>query len=96
MARALPYRIPALVLSLAAAAGCLTVVSGASADSGPAAKAKPASAGATATVGLRKTSLGTVLVDSRGRTLYLFEKDRNRTSACPCSARSRGRAASSR
>jgi predicted lipoprotein with Yx(FWY)xxD motif len=28
------------------------------------------------------TSLGTILVDSRGRTLYLFEKDRNGKSAC--------------
>jgi predicted lipoprotein with Yx(FWY)xxD motif len=28
------------------------------------------------------TSLGRILVDSRGRTLYLFEKDRNDKSAC--------------
>jgi predicted lipoprotein with Yx(FWY)xxD motif len=28
------------------------------------------------------TSLGRILVDSRGRTLYLFEKDRNGKSAC--------------
>jgi predicted lipoprotein with Yx(FWY)xxD motif len=28
------------------------------------------------------TSLGQILVDSRGRTLYLFEKDRNGKSAC--------------
>jgi predicted lipoprotein with Yx(FWY)xxD motif len=28
------------------------------------------------------TSLGTILVDTRGRTLYLFEKDRNGKSAC--------------
>jgi len=33
-------------------------------------------------VNLRKTALGTVLVDSRGHTLYLFEKDRNGVSAC--------------
>jgi predicted lipoprotein with Yx(FWY)xxD motif len=33
-------------------------------------------------VALRKTALGTVLVDARGRTLYLFEKDRNGVSAC--------------
>ena len=33
-------------------------------------------------VALRKTSLGSVLVDARGRTLYLFEKDRNGVSAC--------------
>jgi predicted lipoprotein with Yx(FWY)xxD motif len=29
-----------------------------------------------------KTSLGTVLVDSRGRTLYLFKADQGTTSAC--------------
>lgn len=33
-------------------------------------------------VSTAKTSLGTILVDSRGRTLYLFEKDRNGKSAC--------------
>src|SRR5258708_5436492 len=33
-------------------------------------------------VALKKTSLGPILVDSRGRTLYLFEKDRNSVSAC--------------
>lgn len=35
-----------------------------------------------ALVALRKTALGTILVDARGRTLYLFEKDRNGTSMC--------------
>ncbi|HEX6702497.1 MAG TPA: hypothetical protein VF101_17350 [Gaiellaceae bacterium] len=35
-----------------------------------------------ALVGLRKTTLGPVLVDARGRTLYLFEKDRTGKSAC--------------
>jgi predicted lipoprotein with Yx(FWY)xxD motif len=33
-------------------------------------------------VALRKTTIGTILVDSRGRTLYLFEKDRNGVSMC--------------
>jgi predicted lipoprotein with Yx(FWY)xxD motif len=35
-----------------------------------------------AKVMLRSTSLGKVLVDARGRTLYLFEADRNAKSAC--------------
>jgi predicted lipoprotein with Yx(FWY)xxD motif len=35
-----------------------------------------------ALVALRKTTLGSVLVDARGRTLYLFEKDRSGKSAC--------------
>jgi predicted lipoprotein with Yx(FWY)xxD motif len=38
-----------------------------------------------ALVTLRKTALGTILVDARGRTLYLFEKDRNSVSACDAS-----------
>ena len=37
---------------------------------------------AGAFVGLKKTALGTILVDARGRTLYLFEKDRNGVSMC--------------
>jgi predicted lipoprotein with Yx(FWY)xxD motif len=37
---------------------------------------------ATATVSLRKTNLGLILANSRGRTLYLFLKDRNGKSAC--------------
>jgi predicted lipoprotein with Yx(FWY)xxD motif len=43
------------------------------------AQAKPATGPA---VSLAKTGIGTVLVDQRGRTLYLFEKDRNGMSAC--------------
>jgi predicted lipoprotein with Yx(FWY)xxD motif len=35
-----------------------------------------------ATVSLGKTKLGRVLVNSQGRTLYLFEKDKNGKSAC--------------
>jgi predicted lipoprotein with Yx(FWY)xxD motif len=36
----------------------------------------------SATVSLRKTKLGPILVNSRGHTLYLFAKDRNGRSAC--------------
>jgi predicted lipoprotein with Yx(FWY)xxD motif len=35
-----------------------------------------------ATVSLRKTNLGLILVNARGHTLYLFAKDRNARSAC--------------
>jgi predicted lipoprotein with Yx(FWY)xxD motif len=35
-----------------------------------------------ALIALKKTSLGSVLVDARGRTLYLFDKDHNGRSAC--------------
>jgi predicted lipoprotein with Yx(FWY)xxD motif len=36
----------------------------------------------SATISLRTTDLGRILVNSRGRTLYLFAKDRNGKSAC--------------
>jgi predicted lipoprotein with Yx(FWY)xxD motif len=46
--------------------------------------AKPAlnSSDATASVALRKTDLGRILVDGKGQTLYLFEKDKGTSSAC--------------
>ena len=46
-----------------------------------AALASSGSSGAT-TVKSRSTTLGTILVDAKGRTLYLFEKDRGGKSAC--------------
>lgn len=41
-----------------------------------------APSGASATVDVRSAGLGSYLVDSQGRTLYLFEKDKNGKSAC--------------
>ncbi len=38
--------------------------------------------GSNPTVKLRSTSLGKIVVDAKGHTLYLFEKDRNGKSAC--------------
>jgi predicted lipoprotein with Yx(FWY)xxD motif len=38
--------------------------------------------GTSATVSLRKTKLGLILVKSGGHTIYLFAKDRNGKSAC--------------
>jgi predicted lipoprotein with Yx(FWY)xxD motif len=38
--------------------------------------------GTKATVSLRKTKLGPILVNSRGHTLYLFARDRKGKSAC--------------
>jgi predicted lipoprotein with Yx(FWY)xxD motif len=38
--------------------------------------------GTNATVSLRQTKLGLILVNSRGHTLYLFARDRNGKSAC--------------
>jgi predicted lipoprotein with Yx(FWY)xxD motif len=48
-----------------------------------------AAGGGTATIGLADAgSLGKILVDSSGRTLYLFQKDSGTTSTCtgPCAA----------
>ena len=48
----------------------------------------PAGSGAAQTATLISAStsnLGTILVDSRGHTLYLFEKDKNGKSACSAS-----------
>jgi predicted lipoprotein with Yx(FWY)xxD motif len=38
--------------------------------------------GQPATVGVADSGLGKILVDSQGRTLYLFQKDSGTTSAC--------------
>ena len=46
-----------------------------------AATALPASSGA-ATVTTRTTTLGRILVNANGRTIYLFEKDKNGRSSC--------------
>jgi predicted lipoprotein with Yx(FWY)xxD motif len=40
------------------------------------------SKGSAATIKTRHTSLGTVLVDAKGRTAYLFEKDKKGKSSC--------------
>jgi predicted lipoprotein with Yx(FWY)xxD motif len=49
----------------------------------PRAGAAEQRAGATRyTVGIATTPLGKIVVDSRGRSLYLFEADHKRTSAC--------------
>src|SRR6478736_1849443 len=61
-----------------AAAGCGTgSYSGATGASG----ARPATS-APASVATGRTKLGTVLVDGKGRTLYLFEKDKGTASSC--------------
>jgi predicted lipoprotein with Yx(FWY)xxD motif len=67
------------------AAGCGSSTSGSSYSSAPYGSAVAASAPtriAAASVGVASTPLGRVVVDGKGRTLYLFEKDRNRRSAC--------------
>jgi predicted lipoprotein with Yx(FWY)xxD motif len=64
--------IPLVALAIAACGG-----SGAATARSP-----KTSSGASATVGVANSSLGTILVDSTGRTLYLFKADVGTTSVC--------------
>jgi predicted lipoprotein with Yx(FWY)xxD motif len=64
-----------LAVALAIAASAVTVASAQS--NHPAANASH-----TATVGLRHTKLGSILVSSSGRTLYEFTKDRGNKNSC--------------
>jgi predicted lipoprotein with Yx(FWY)xxD motif len=67
--------MPLVALAVAGCGG------GDSDNAGPSSPPKNAS-GRTATVGVANSDLGTILVDSQGRTLYLFEKDSGTKSAC--------------
>jgi predicted lipoprotein with Yx(FWY)xxD motif len=46
------------------------------------AKAQPETTSPPATVAVAKTSIGSVLVDSKGMTIYLFTVDKGTTSSC--------------
>jgi predicted lipoprotein with Yx(FWY)xxD motif len=67
-----------LFIATAALSGAVLV----SAALGDTSSASSPRASKGALVALGKTGLGNVLVDARGRTLYLFEKDRHGKSAC--------------
>jgi predicted lipoprotein with Yx(FWY)xxD motif len=67
--------IPLLALTVAACGG------GGAATAATASPPKT-STGASATVGVANSSLGSILVDSTGRTLYLFKADVGTRSAC--------------
>ncbi len=62
----------ALVVLVAGAAGAAVTVSAHA----------PVRARTSPSVELRATKLGKIVIDARGRTLYLFEKDRHGRSAC--------------
>jgi predicted lipoprotein with Yx(FWY)xxD motif len=55
---------------------------GSGASSAPAAPSKSATSPGTSTVSTKKTSLGTFLVDAKGRALYLWDADKGSMSAC--------------
>jgi predicted lipoprotein with Yx(FWY)xxD motif len=80
-----PFRLAALLvagaLALAACGSSSSSTSSTATTSSSA--AKPASSPRPAsTVMTRTSSLGTFLVDARGRALYLWDADRGSTSAC--------------
>jgi predicted lipoprotein with Yx(FWY)xxD motif len=75
--------VPALAVPMIAVAiaGCGGSSNNASASPSTTTTKQSSSAGGAA-ANLRSTSLGKILVDSRGRSLYLFEKDTGPKSTC--------------
>ena len=69
-------------ITLFIAAAALSAAALVAAAFGDTSSASPLHASKGALVALRNTALGNVLVDARGRTLYLFEKDKHGRSAC--------------
>ena len=80
--RSIPVLAPlaAVALVALAVAGC-----GNNNDNSNATAASPppkTKSGGSATVGVANSSLGNILVDSQGRTIYLFQKDTGTQSTC--------------
>ena len=71
-------RLLLLLLLGALAASATVAIAAADARPPPA----PTAAAKRATVTVRKTKLGRILVDGAGRTLYLFRKDKGTKSEC--------------
>src|SRR3954470_7531391 len=83
MNRRKPITVLAAALAVPLAALTVTACGSSNNNNATAAAAPPKAAdGQTATIGMASTSLGNVLVDSQGRTLYLFQKDSGTKSAC--------------
>jgi predicted lipoprotein with Yx(FWY)xxD motif len=77
--------IAAPLAAVLIAAGCGSSTSGSAYSAGPygsAAMASARSATGATRIGVASSRLGRIVVDGKGRTLYLFEKDKNRRSAC--------------
>jgi predicted lipoprotein with Yx(FWY)xxD motif len=69
-----------VALSALALAACGS--SGSSKSTGGAPASAPPAGSSSGTVDVASTSLGSVLVDSKGRTLYLFQADKGKKSTC--------------
>jgi predicted lipoprotein with Yx(FWY)xxD motif len=79
MTRSRPFGL----LSAAVVVPLVALVAAGCGSSGNTSTATPKNAsGSSATVSVAKTGLGKILIDSKGRTLYLFEKDSGTKSAC--------------
>ena len=81
---------PMAILASAAGLALAPVAMAACGGGGATAATPPATTTSTSptSIGTGKTALGTILVDSQGRTLYLFSHDPGTTSMCsgPCAA----------
>ena len=84
MTRRKPLSLTALLAAAAVALVALAIAGcGGGDDQATAASGNSNAAGASSTVGVSDVSgLGKILVDSQGRTVYLFEKDAGPTSMC--------------
>jgi predicted lipoprotein with Yx(FWY)xxD motif len=74
--------VPLTALALAACGGGSSATAASQAPKPAAARAPKPAARSAPTVRVAKTRLGKILVNSRGRTLYLFKKDSGTKSAC--------------
>jgi predicted lipoprotein with Yx(FWY)xxD motif len=74
---------PLSLLSMAVAVPLVALVAAGCGSSGGTSTASPrAAGGSSATVGVANTGLGKILVDSQGKTLYLFAQDTGTKSTC--------------
>jgi predicted lipoprotein with Yx(FWY)xxD motif len=76
------FLLPVSLAAVLAVAGCGSSNNNSSNNASSTATPAPAKTAQAATVDVHKTDLGTILVDAQGRTLYLFEADKNGKSAC--------------
>jgi predicted lipoprotein with Yx(FWY)xxD motif len=74
--------IAAIAIGIAACGGGSGATAQTAADPNGGSTAKPPQGGSSAAIDVRSTDLGKILVDARGRTLYLFEADTPNMSNC--------------
>jgi predicted lipoprotein with Yx(FWY)xxD motif len=82
MKRSMLALVPGVAAIAAAGCGTTSGTHYANNSSTSAAIAGPATSAVSSTLAVRSTKLGKILVDSHGRTLYLFEKDKGTSSTC--------------